>query len=135
MNGRSIELCDRVESRKVTKTDMKMKEIKAYVRPDCLEQLIQALQEAGAPGITVVEVHPVGYGFEPNYFSQAREMIRRYYAIVKIELVCDDELVEPLVGTILDIASTGLKGDGRIFVSPVEEAFRIRDRGRGAGIL
>ncbi len=112
-----------------------MKEIKAYVRPDCLEQLIQALQEAGAPGITVVEVHPVGYGFEPNYFSQARETIKRYYAIVKIEMVCDDDLVEKLVDAILDIASTGLQGDGRIFISPIEEAYRIRDRGKGAAIL
>lgn len=112
-----------------------MKMITAYIRTDCLEQLIQALEAAGAPGITVVEVHPVGYGFEPNYFSHAKETIKQYYTIVKMEIICQNTQVGKFVETILDITSTGSKGDGRIFISPVEEAIRVRDRGRGVEIL
>lgn len=112
-----------------------MKEIKAYIRPTNLDDLIHALEEAGVPGITVVEVHPVGYGFEPNYFSAARETIKTFPQIVKLEIVCQDDNVEQLIQVILDIVSTGLKGDGRIFVSPVEEAVRIRDSGRGEKVL
>lgn len=48
-----------------------MKEIKAYIRPYRIDEIIQELENQGVPGITVVEVLPVGYGFVPNYFSQA----------------------------------------------------------------
>lgn len=112
-----------------------MREIKAYVRPNNLEEIIKALEKAGAPGITVVEVHPVGYGFEPNYFSRAREEIRRYPEIVKIEMVCRDDQVERFISTILRLACTGSKGDGRIFVSPVDDVIRIRDGSRGVEFL
>lgn len=47
-----------------------MKEIKAYVRRRCLNKLVSALEEAGAPGITMVDIHPVGYGYEPNCFEE-----------------------------------------------------------------
>jgi nitrogen regulatory protein PII len=112
-----------------------MKEIKAYVRPDHLDQVVTSLDKAGAPGITVVEVHPVGYGFEPNYFSEARETIKTFPRIVKIEIICQDYQVEGLITTILDTVSTGSKGDGMIFISPIEEAIRVRDGLRGDGIL
>lgn len=97
--------------------------------------MVHALEQAGAPGITVVEVHPVGYGFEANYFSYAKETIKRYFAIVKIEIVCHDEQVERLIEVILECSSTGSKGDGRIFVSPVERVVRIRDRKQGVDVL
>jgi len=108
-----------------------MKEIKAYIRPNKLDEVVHALIDAGAPGITVVEVHPVGHGFEPNYFSRAREEIKKYFEIVKLELVCHNEQVENFIQIILDHVSTGTRGDGRIFISPVEEVIRIRDRTRG----
>jgi len=112
-----------------------MKEIKAYIRPDRLDEVVRALEEAGAPGITVVEVHPVGHGFEPNYFSQAREEIKRYFNIVKVEVVCREDQVEQLTQIILDLVSTGSHGDGRIFISPIDEAIRIRDNARGPDVL
>jgi len=46
-----------------------MKEIKAYVRRSLINALVDRLTEAGAPGITIVEIHPVGYGYEPKYFE------------------------------------------------------------------
>lgn len=112
-----------------------MKEIKAYVRPYSLESAVKALEEAGAPGITVLEVHPVGYGFQPNYFSTSRKFIQTAPQIVKLEIICHDEQVERFVAILLEQTSTGSKGDGRIFISPVAEAIRIRDGRRGAEVL
>ena len=103
-----------------------MKEIKAYIKTDRVEQVVQALTSAGAPGITVVEVHPVGYGFDANYFSRSRETARRYFEITKLEIVADDEETHRFVEIIRKETYTGSKGDGLIFVTPVEMAVKIR---------
>lgn len=57
-----------------------MKEIKAYIRRSRVNAVVNKLQDAGAPGITIVEVHPVGYGYEPNYFERRFEedVLKRY---------------------------------------------------------
>jgi nitrogen regulatory protein P-II 1 len=112
-----------------------LKEIKAYIRPFRLEEIIRQLEEHGVPGITVLEVHPVGYGFQPNYFSTAREELKRAPEIVKLEIICRDEQVETFVGILVELASTQSRGDGRIFISPVDEVVRVRDRRRGAEVL
>ncbi|MDW7679145.1 MAG: P-II family nitrogen regulator [bacterium] len=103
-----------------------MKEIKAYIKTDRVEKVVQALNNAGAPGITVVEIHPVGYGFDANYFSRARETTRRYFEITKLEIVVKDEDVHQFVEMIRTEAHTGTKGDGMIFVMPVEMAVKIK---------
>lgn len=108
-----------------------MKEIKAYIRTSYLEQAVKALQDKGAPGITVVTVHPVGYGFEARFTLSEVEMSKRYYDITKIEMVCDDEDSDTFVEAITDCAHTGSPGDGLIFVSDVEEAIKIRTCRRG----
>jgi nitrogen regulatory protein P-II 1 len=111
-----------------------MKEIKAYIQRYCVKKVVNALEEAKAPGVTIVEVHPVGYGYDPNYFEQqAEDALKRYghLSVVKLEIVCNDKDVERLVQTILDKSSTGTKGDGRIFVTEVSDAIRIRDGLRG----
>ncbi len=112
-----------------------LKEIKAYIRPFRLEEIVKQLEEHGVPEITVVEVHSVGYGFQPNYFSTAREELKRAPEIVKLEIICRDDQVETLVGILLKLASTQSHGDGRIFISPVDEVVRVRDSRRGAGVL
>lgn len=103
-----------------------MKEIKAYIRTDALERTVKALEEAKAPGITVTTVHPVGYGFNPNYFTPDKSITNRYWDITKIEVICSDKDVDRLVEVIRGSGHTGSKGDGMIFVSPVETAIRIR---------
>lgn len=103
-----------------------MREIKAYIKTNLVEKVIQALQQAGAPGITVVEVHPVGYGFDANYFSRTCEPTRRYFEITKLEVVANDEDVHRFVEVIRNEAHTGSKGDGMIFVTPMEMAVKIR---------
>jgi nitrogen regulatory protein P-II 1 len=115
-----------------------MKEIKAYVRRDEINDVVEQLQRAGAPGVSVIEIHPVGYGYEANPFEPrgARLVDRyRYLAIVKLEIMCTDTQVDPLVGIIQATCRTGCPGDGMIFVSDVADAVRIRDGQRGERAL
>ena len=115
-----------------------MKEIKAYVRRSEVNKIVAELQKADAPGITIVEVHPVGYGYEPNYFEpRFEDAFRRYgyLAIVKIDAVCRDEEVEQLVGIIGREGHSGAAGDGMIFVSDVCQAVRIRNGERDEAAL
>jgi nitrogen regulatory protein P-II 1 len=112
-----------------------MKEIKAYIRTDALERTVRALEKAKAPGITVTTVHPVGYGFNPNYFTPDKTVTSRYWDITRINVVCSDKDVVRLVEVIRSNSYTGSKGDGMIFVSPVEVAIRIRTGDKGEAAL
>ncbi len=115
-----------------------MKEIKAYIQRDCVNRMVDELQRAGAPGITIVEIHPVGYGYEPNYFAtRFEDAFKRYnyLRIVRLEVVCADQQAERLVQVIRETCCTGEKGDGMIFVSDVSKAVRIRDGARDAAAL
>jgi nitrogen regulatory protein PII len=109
-----------------------MKEIKAYIRTSFLEQTLKSLREKGARGITVVTVHPVGYGFDSHFSLSEEEMSKKYYEITKVELVCDDERLDLFVNAILECAHTGTSGDGYIFVSNVNEVVKICTQKRGA---
>lgn len=111
-----------------------MKEIKAYIRSGCLEQTVEALKEKGAPGITIVTVHPVGYGFSSRFSLKDVELTKKFYDITKIEMVCDNEDLDTFVNVILDSAYTGSSGDGLIFTSDVHEVVRIRTRKRATRI-
>ncbi len=115
-----------------------MKEIKAYIRREQVNRTVQGLEAAGAPGITLVEVHPVGYGYEPNYFeTQFADAFKRYsyLKIVKLEVVCADEDVDLFSEIIREQNATGERGDGWIFVSDVSAALRIRDGRKGEEAL
>ncbi len=111
-----------------------MREIKAYIGRCCVNKVVDELEQAGAPGITVVEIHPVGYGYEPNCFEQRVEDAFKRYSylrIVKLEVVCSDKDVERLVAVIERVAHSGGEGDGMIFVAEVTDAIRVRDGVRG----
>ncbi|MFQ6092840.1 MAG: P-II family nitrogen regulator [bacterium] len=112
-----------------------MKEIKVYFRTQLINELVKTLEEAGAPGMTVVEVHPVGYGFDPNYFEYSTDIRRLYPEITKLEIVCADEDVDKFVDVIQGVTHTGAKGDGMIFISDIGEAVRIRSGERGERAL
>jgi nitrogen regulatory protein P-II 1 len=115
-----------------------MKEIKAYVQRHLVTNAVDELERAGAPGITIIEIHPVGYGYEPNYFGFASEDVIKRYAnlrVVKLEVVCADQDWERLAKVIEDTCRTGVKDDGRVFVTDVIAAVRIRDGLRGEGAL
>ena len=115
-----------------TSGDKAMKEIKAFIRTSSLEQTLQNLRQKGARGITVVTVHPVGYGFDSHFtLSEVEDLRKKYYEITKIEMVCDDENLDLFVNTILECAHTGTSGDGYIFISDVNEVVKICKGSRG----
>lgn len=115
-----------------------MKEIKAYVQRDRINTLVDQLEKAGAPGITIVEVHPVGYGYDPNYFGfHSEDVFQRYkhLRIVKVEVVCADNDLQQLLDLVRGQCSRGAKGDGMVFVTEVVHALRIRDGACGEDAL
>jgi len=115
-----------------------MKEIKAYVRRDQVNALVEELRGAGAPGISVIEIHPVGYGYEPSYFEpHVAGLVQRYryLAVAKLEIICADYQLDQLVGVIHAHCRTGTSGDGMIFVSEITDVLRIRDGERGEEAL
>lgn len=115
-----------------------MKEIRAYIRRYDIDDVIEHLRAAGAPGVSVIEIHPVGYGYEPNAFeSPTARLVQqyRYLAVVKLEIICMDDQAERLVGVIQAQCRTGEPGDGMIFVSNIADAIRISDGSRGHAAL
>lgn len=109
-----------------------MKEIKAYIRTSCLDRTVDALNNKGATGITIVTVHPVGYNFGTRFSLSEQEISRKYYDITKIEMVCDAKELDTYLDVIMEQAHTGSSGDGLIFVSDVSEVIKIRTRKRGS---
>lgn len=115
-----------------------MKELKAYIRRDEVNDVVAQLREAGAPGVSIIEIHPVGYGYEPNCFESRKVgpvQKYRHLAIVKLEIFCGDDQLESLLGVIQTYCRTGNTGDGMIFVSDIADAIRIRDGVRGGHAL
>ena len=108
-----------------------MKLISAVIKPFKLEDVRQALAEAGVQGMTVTEVK--GFGRQKGHTELYRgsEYTIDFLPKVKVELVVADPLVHKVVETIIAAAKTGSIGDGKVFVLPVEEAVRIRTGERG----
>jgi nitrogen regulatory protein PII len=112
-----------------------MKEIKAYIRPEIADRVVTALEQAGIKGMTVIDVSTIGGWADPAQSKLSIEYCEKYCSAVKIEMVCDNQDVEKFVNIILDKAHTGQKGDGKIFVSDVSEAYSIRTKLKGAEAL
>ena len=109
-----------------------MKKIEAIIKPFKLDEVKEALQEVGLQGITVVEAK--GFGRQKGHTELYRgaEYVIDFLPKVKIEIVLNDEQVEPAIEAIRKAAQTGRIGDGKIFVSPVEQVIRIRTGETGA---
>ena len=109
----------------------RMKKIEAIIKPFKLDEVKEALHEVGLQGITVVEAK--GFGRQKGHTELYRgaEYVVDFLPKVKIEVVCDDAVVERAVEAIIQAARTGRIGDGKIFVSSVEEVIRIRTGERG----
>ena len=108
-----------------------VKKIEAIIKPFKLDEVKDALHEVGLQGITVVEAK--GFGRQKGHTELYRgaEYVVDFLPKVKIELVCQDSLAERAVEAIVTAARTGRIGDGKIFVTNVEEAIRIRTGERG----
>ena len=108
-----------------------MKKIEAIIKPFKLDDVKDALQEAGLQGITITEAR--GFGRQKGHTELYRgaEYVVDFLPKIKIEVVVEDNLVDKIVDAIINAARTGKIGDGKIFVTPVEEVIRIRTGERG----
>tara|TARA_E500000075_G_scaffold61621_1_gene55434 strand:+ start:1033 stop:1377 length:345 start_codon:yes stop_codon:yes gene_type:complete len=110
---------------------MTMKKIEAIIKPFKLDDVKEALQEVGLQGITVLEAK--GFGRQKGHTELYRgaEYVVDFLPKVKMEVVVDDSLAEQAVEAIIEAARTGRIGDGKIFISNVDDAIRIRTGERG----
>ena len=112
-----------------------MKKIEAVIKPFKLDEVKEALQEIGIQGLSVTEVK--GFGRQKGHTELYRgaEYVVDFLPKVKIEVALDDDQVEPAIAAIIDAAKTDKIGDGKIFVSTIEQAIRIRTGESGSEAL
>jgi nitrogen regulatory protein PII len=108
-----------------------MKKIEAIIKPFKLEEVKDALSEVGIEGMTVTEVKGFGRQKGHTEIYRGSEYTVDFLPKIKVEVVLGDNLVEQAVAMIIKAAKTGKIGDGKIFVSEVEQAIRIRTEETG----
>jgi nitrogen regulatory protein P-II 1 len=112
-----------------------MKQIEAVIKPFKLDEVKEALTKVGIQGMTITEVK--GFGRQKGHTELYRgaEYSVDFLPKVKIQILVPDEKASQVVDTILQTARTGKIGDGKIFVTPVEEVVRIRTGEKGADAI
>ena len=112
-----------------------MKKIEAVIKPFKLDEVKEALQDVGVQGLSVIEVK--GFGRQKGHTELYRgaEYVVDFLPKVKIEIILDDDMVDAAVDAIVAAAKTEKIGDGKIFISPVEQAIRIRTGETGSDAL
>jgi nitrogen regulatory protein P-II 1 len=112
-----------------------MKKIEAIIQPSRFDSVKDALLEIGVEGMTVTEVR--GHGRQKGHTEvyRGREYVVDLLPKVKLEIVLPDALTENVLAAILKAAKTGKIGDGKIFVSKIDEAIRVRNGERGEPAL
>lgn len=109
-----------------------MKEIKAIIRPSKLLEVTEELHDIeGLPGVTVSEIKGFGKGRAKNAEEKVIYEMVELIPRIQLEVVVDDEMVAAVVDVIRKYAHTGATGDGKIFVSTVDEVIKIRTNERG----
>jgi nitrogen regulatory protein PII len=112
-----------------------MKKVEAIIKPFKMEDVKDALLEAGIEGMTVTEVKGFGRQKGHTEIYRGSEYTVDFLPKVKFEIVLDDANVQTAVNAIIQAARTGKIGDGKVFVLPIEEAIRIRTEERGAAAI
>jgi nitrogen regulatory protein P-II 1 len=112
-----------------------LKKIEAIIRPNKLNDIKEGLAKYGVKGMTVSEV--LGCGLQKGHIGiyRGKEYSITLLPKVKIEIIVNDDVVDEVVNIILDTAQTGEVGDGKIFVLPIEDVYRIRTRESGKKAL
>lgn len=112
-----------------------MKKVEAIIRPEKLDEVTAALQQAGYPGIMITEIE--GHGLQKGIKQQWRgeEFQVDFLPKMKLEIVVDDQELDSITNAIVNAAYTGAVGDGKIFIYPVESAIRIRTKQKGVAAL
>jgi nitrogen regulatory protein P-II 1 len=108
-----------------------MKRVIAIVRPEKLEPVKEALFAAQVSGMTISQVNGCGNQHGWTEYFRGTEVLLNMVPKVKFEIIVEDTEVDDLVDVICEAAATGNVGDGKIFISPVEDVIRIRTRERG----
>ncbi|ALS75142.1 transcriptional regulator [Planococcus rifietoensis] len=108
-----------------------MKKIETIIRPSVFADVRQALALEGIDGLTVTEIAGIGKQEGRVGLFRGNAFRMEFSPKLKLEMVVSDEKVEDIIQALLDYASTGEVGDGKIFILPVEEAIRIRTKERG----
>ena len=108
-----------------------MTKIEAIIRPESLEAVVEALEEVGHAGLNITDVRGHGRQKGMKELFRGREYENRFIPKMKIEVVVKDSLAEHAIETIIAKARTGQIGDGKIFVSEVKDAIRVRTGERG----
>ena len=103
-----------------------MKKIEAIVKPFKLDEVREALSEVGINGLTVTEVKGFGRQKGHSEIYRGAEYVVDFLPKIKIEIVLADDIVDQAIEAIIRAAHTGKIGDGKIFVTPVEQVIRIR---------
>ena len=103
-----------------------MKKVEAIIKPFKLDDVREALSDIGITGMTATEVKGFGRQKGHSEIYRGAEYTVDFVAKVKIEIVVDDDMCDKVVDVILEQAKTGKIGDGKVFVIPVEKAYRIR---------
>ena len=112
-----------------------MKKIEAIIKPFKLDEVKEALQEIGVQGLSVIEAK--GFGRQKGHTELYRgaEYVVDFLPKVKIEVVISDDILDQVVNAIIEAAKTGKIGDGKIFVSDIQQAIRIRTSEDGVDAL
>ena len=103
-----------------------MKKVEAIIKPFKLEEVKEAVAAVGIQGLTVSEVKGFGRQKGHKELYRGAEYVVEFLPKVKLEIVVEDTKLETVIEAIVKAASTGRIGDGKIFVSPIEDAIRIR---------
>ncbi|MDT8421988.1 MAG: P-II family nitrogen regulator [Desulfuromonadales bacterium] len=105
-----------------------MKEVKAYIKKHKLDRVLRALRKiSGLSGLSVIDSR--GYGL--GWGGDGADALTESRSGVKLEIVCEEELVDQVVAAVEQAAHTGLKGDGKIYIGHIEQAVRISTGERG----
>lgn len=113
-----------------------MKEIKAIIRPSKLLEVTEKLHEIeGLPGVTISEIKGFGKGRARNALDKIVYEMVEFIPRIQLEVVVNDEMVNEVVNVIQKYAHTGNAGDGKIFVSTVDEIVKIRTNERGSDAI
>ena len=108
-----------------------MKKVEAIIKPFKLDEVKEALHEVGLQGITVLEAK--GFGRQKGHTELYRgaEYVVDFLPKVKIEVICEDSVAERAIDAITNAARTGRIGDGKIFISTIDDVIRIRTGEKG----
>jgi nitrogen regulatory protein P-II 1 len=112
-----------------------VKKVEAIIRPHCLEEVKDRLREVGVSGMTITDVKGFGRTGGKREVYRGSSYVVDFVPKVRLEILVKDEMLTDVVGAILTAARTGKIGDGKIFVTSVDEAIRIRTSERGDDAL